>query len=64
MSRLCLTISLNHAAHLILQMQFLLLDIDFFELIPTRYMGTAIQFIQPDFVGTMFLREATEIRII
>lgn len=63
-SRLCLTVFFNHAAHLILQMQFLLLDIDFFELILIRHMGTAMKFIQLYIVGSVFLREATETRVI
>ena len=47
MSRLCLTVFLNHAAHLIFHLKFLLLDIDFFQLVVIRHTGTVVQFTQP-----------------
>ena len=63
-SRLCLTVFLNHSAHLILHLKFLFLDIKLFEPILLRHSGASKKFTQPEFVGSMFLCEATENRII
>ncbi len=64
MTQLILSIFVNHPTHLIFEVQLLLLDTDFFELLLTGHVRTLMQPTELVVVGTMFLDKATEIRIV
>jgi hypothetical protein len=61
----CLSVAvfLNHAGHLILQIQFLLLEVDLLELLVVAHVIPVAQLPQLAFVSAMFLGYALELLI-